>query len=509
MSILDLFRGMDATEIEELFNSLDDALDDYFGEHGERRRFILACRKLSHEDIAIIQRVMTGTYQDMDYDLLADDIVNPLRAADAILMLESELEKTKEEGFLEFLLALVKKDKVATKLNRGRFIAWEYPLLENKKTPAKFIEFLWDINKNGKYKKLDNYEMIRDVAKHPNCSTRVLKELLEVDDDPAIRRAIARHANINDELTDFFLNSSRVSEREELVRSKFITEEALLSLMRDKFDRISNVARKQFKKRFPDKRVTDKAIDAAVKKRIEKPYVKPSKPERKFCKYEDGRMGIDHIKSLKSSQRAAVISNTSADIVEALVNDSSKAVRRAVAASRHCPENALRNYLEEPDMVIVNKALQSLTLLHPNASCEDLLSDEAISESYELLNTYINEKGNFDPLWSGMDAKTESEVERINLIAQFSNNPMMHQRIVGDLTGIPEGRTRWNLLQKLSNNLYISDKVIKKIALEIGFGSENVLKRCANKEIIEEYLADPTVPGGVRSRLEAHAETLS
>lgn len=474
MSILDLFRGMNATEIEELFGSFDDALDEYFGEHGERRRFIQACRKLSLDDVAIIQSVMTSTDQGMDYDLLADDIENPLRAADAILMLESELEKTKEEGFLKFLLVLVKRDKVSTKLNRGRFFEWEYPLLENKNTPAEFIEYLWDENSKGKYKKLDNYEMLRDVARHPSCSTRILKELLKVDDDSAVRRAIARHPNIDDELTDFFLNSSRVSEREELVRSKFISEEALLSLMRDKFDRISSVARKQFKKRFPDKRVTDKAIEAAVKKRIEKPYVKPAKPVRKFCKYEDGRMGIDHIKSLKPSQRAAVISTTSADIVEALVDDPSKVVHREVAASRYCPEYALKNYLKEPDMVLVNKALQTLTSLNHEVSFEKYLSEDVVSDSYELLNFYINEKGNFDPLYDEMNAKTESEVERTYLLAQFSDNPMIHQRIIGNLTGIPSARTRSHLLKRLSDNLFISDKIIKTIALDIGFGSEKV-----------------------------------
>jgi len=220
-------------------------------------------------------------------------------------------------------------------------------------------------------------------------------------------------------------------------------------------------------------------------------------------------MGIDHIKSLKPSQRAAVIPNASADIVEALVDDQSKAVRRAVAASRHCPEYALKEYLKETDMVIVNKAFKTLTRLHSDVSCEELLSDDMISDSYELLNFYINDKGDFDPHWDGMNAKTESEVERTYLVAQFSNNPMIHQRIVGGLTGIPEGRTRWHLLKKLSDNPFISDGVIEKIALGIGFGSEKVLQRCTNKEIIEKYLADPKVPGGVRARLEAYSETLS
>ncbi|WP_145999138.1 hypothetical protein [Oceanicoccus sp. KOV_DT_Chl] len=166
---------MNAAEIEELFGSLDDALDEYFGEHGERRRFIQACRKLSHHDIAIIQNVMTSTDQDTDYDLLADEIENPLRAADAILMLERELEKTEEEGLLKFLLAIVKRDKVSTKLSRARFFDWEHPLLVNENTPTEFIEFLWDENCNGKYKQLENYEMIREVARHPSCSTRILK----------------------------------------------------------------------------------------------------------------------------------------------------------------------------------------------------------------------------------------------------------------------------------------------------------------------------------------------
>jgi hypothetical protein len=507
MSILDLFKGMTSIEVEELFSSLDDELDEYFSEHRERRRFMQACRKLSNEDVAIIQRVMSSKDQYIDYVILAKKVESPLIAANAILMLEVELKKTKDLGFLNFLLALIKEDQVVAKLNSGSLFDWEEPLVMNKSISTEFLEFIWDANKESKYYKQGCHDTVRGITRHPQCSTRMLKELL-IFEDPSLRGTIARHANIDDELTNIFLNSKRVAEREEIVYSKYISAEAILSLMRDKFYRVAEAAKMQFEKRFPEKEISEVAISTAIENRIETPYVKPNKPIRKFCKFEDGRMGIEHLKTLKPNQKAAVISCASADVVEFLAQDSSKIVRRAVAESRHCPLDTLKNYVNEPDIVLANNAFQTLTSLQPAISCEEIFSSEVIKESYELLNTFINKKNNVSALSTKSGAKVESELERIYLIAQFSNNPMIHLRIIADLTEVPRRPSRRNLLQHLSKNLFINNSVIKKVAIDLGFASEAVLKQCKSKEVIAEYLADPKVPNGERTRLLKHIDSL-
>lgn len=391
MSIIDIFKGMSSAEVEKAFNALDDALDSHFSEHGERRRFIQACRKLSYGDIGVIQMLIADSNANIDYQNLALTIENPLRVADAMLMLEGELEKTKSANLLLFFLTLIKRDKVTTALNKARFLPWEHSLLRNKNLPPEFILHLWDHNKNHRYKTEVCYEIIKDIARHKNCPLNVLKELYIVD-DVWIRNAIAYNCNIDDALTDLFINSSRMAERERIAKSKYISKEALLSLMRDKYENVSKTAIKQFGKKFPTDVISEKAIDAAVKKRIENPYIKTATQKNKFDVYKDASKGIEYILALKPSQRASVAKVARPEVLAQLAYDKSNIVRRSVAKIAWCSNDVLSAYLSDSDPVVVNNAFLNLANKQPNLIFEELLSREVVDYSYNLLNVYISAK---------------------------------------------------------------------------------------------------------------------
>ena len=509
MSIMDVFKGMTIAEVEDMITSLDEAFDDYFSSHGQRRRFMEACRHLSNHDMGITQTAMDDMGKDSDPDKLANEIEDPARAADALFMLEDDLAETKDTQFLLFLLALLQRDKVAKKLDRTRALDWEYPLLENKKTPPEFIQFLWDHNKKGRYSEDEWYDKPRCVAKHPNCPLSVLRELAK-HDDTAVRLAVARHRNIDEPLINLFLNSTRLPEREQIAKSRYAPAEALLSLMRDKHQRVKQIAGKQFAKRFPDIEVTKEAIEQAVKARIDNPYVEPKNPKPTFNKYYDYQMGAEHILSLKPAQRAAVAEILmDDDVALALADDRSAPVRRAVAGRGSLPEDVLERYLTDSDFIVVNKALLNLTRRRSGISFEELAPKEVVDDSYTLLNTYLNEKGRLMPSMQKIDSKTEAEIGRAEIVACYSNNPMIQMRVCSDLAEIPDSFTvRWKLLRAVSHNLNLAETVIRKIAFELEFGGEGPLLNCQNPALIQEYLTQKRIPGGVRGRLENHLQAL-
>ncbi|WP_323816269.1 hypothetical protein [Cellvibrio sp. NN19] len=508
MSIIDTFEGVSSAEIEKAFNSLDNAFDNYFSEHGERRRFMEACRKLSYGDIGIIQKLISESSAILDYQHLADMIENPLRVADAILMLEKELEKTESTTFLLFLLVLVKRDKVTDALNKARFLPWEYSLLRNKKLPPEFIEHLWTHNKSRRYKTDVYFDNVKDIAKHQNCPSHVLRELYSVD-DLWIRNAIAYNCNIDEDLTDIFLNSSRMAERERIAKSKYVSKEALLSLMRDKYENVSQTAKKQFGKLYPTEVITEKAIDEAIKKRIANPYIKINESERKFNAYLDAKKGIEHILTLKPSQRASVARVARAEVLAHLAGDKSNIVRRSVAGNGGCTTEVLSSYLMDSDPIVVNNAFLNLANKQPNLIFEQVLSRDVVDHSYNLLNVYLGQKGLIEPYYEKIDSVTEMEIARVCLVARYTNNPMIQLRIVDDLSSLPPAPSvRKKLLSGLSHNLHLIDSAVRKIAIDLNFGGEDILINCKSADIVAEFLSNEKIPAGTRWRIETHLESL-
>ena len=495
MSILDIFKGLSGAEIKELFQALDDAFDAEFSEQGERRRFMEACRKLDYDDIQIFQSIKDGEDLSESSESLALKLKDPLRVAAAILMLETDLRETTDTNFLSFLLSVVKRDKVLKALNKARFLDWEDPLFENKNLPAEFIEFLWESNKSDRYKDVERFETLRTIAKHPNCPLSTLKELYffdqasEFEDDAVLRSAIARNRNIDDELINLFINSTRKPERIELTKSMYIPQEALLSLMRDQYDEISDRARKQFAKRFPEVAVSDALIDEAIAKRVINPYKKPKTAKRKFDRYEDSRMGLEHIKSLTPSQRAAVINVVDKDVLFSLLDDSNKTVKRAIALRKVIPDEKLREYIADKDMVVASNAFKTISNKDPNVSFEDVFTQDRVSDSYELLNRYLNDKSSFKSDYNKKSAIVEAEEQRIFLVAQFTQNEFVQTKIISDLNEIPySDSVRWKLLGHLCDNRMLCDNVVWKIYVELEFGGARALEHCKSKSLFEKII---------------------
>lgn len=514
MSIIDILKGKTSSEIIKEFEVADDVFDEYLGEHGQRKRFVKACNKLSNNDLNIIQTALKDSSFSEENQTLTNEINSPSRVADAILMLEEELETTHNMNILMLLLKAVKYNKVLISLNRARFLYWEEPLLDNNHLPAEFIEFLWESNKNKRYKDKDLIDIVRVISKHPNCPITVLKDLFNVNDS-SVRKAVAKHPNIDESLTNIYINSKRMSDREQIANSKYVSEEVLLSLMNDEHDKVIDMAKKQFKKRFPKKRVTKEAIKRAVSERSIKAFKKRTKPKRKFDALHDGRMGVEHVISLNPSQRTSVVKSGSltkkeTNIIEALTNDKSISVRREVAAHYLCPAEILKEYLNDSDFIIVTNAICEITRREPDTIFEDLVNNKEVDFSYVLLNTHINDKDSV-PLFHAKDKfgiQKASEVKRVMHVARYTNNPLIQMRIIQDLKRIPtSSRMRWNLLKNLRYNNHLIDSVVRKIAIDLGFGSFELLKSYNNRELVIEYLSQDDISNNDRRNFECLLNT--
>ena len=498
----------DGLDLESIAAELDKLIDEQFGEQAERRRFIKQSRKLSSKDQHLIHSVLTESISFEELQERCQSIDDPIRIGHTLLLLETEIRKTKNKILLTLLCEIFEEPKFISTMSKVRYSYWEMDVLENRHLPERCIRSIWNHNRE-EFLQIQEYNLpARSLVRTNNCPSDILQEALSIK-DPSVRGYIARHSNINDEIIHFFVNSQRKSERMEFARSRFAPSEALLSLMQDKFDDVINAAKRNIKKRYPDIEITKIAIDRAVKQWVEKPYVKPANQKRKFDMYTDARMGVDHALSLKPSQRASVAKIADEDVLVALSDDKSISVRRSVAARSNCPAEILNRYLKESDLKLVNNALLSLARKSPEVTFEELVSKEVVESSYTILNACLNEKSDLILIFEKIDSKIEAEFERASIVAQYSENPMIQMRIVNGLVEIPNGSTlRWKLLSALSDNLHLITLVTRKIALELGFGIERVLLKCKDKAVIREYLSREGVPAGVRGRLNNHLNLL-
>jgi hypothetical protein len=498
----------DGLDLEYIAAELDKLIDEQFGEQAERRRFIKQSRKLSLKDQHLIHSVLT---ESISSEVLRDryqSIDDPIRIGHTLLLLETEIRRTKNKVLLSLLCEIFEEPTFISTMSKVRYHYWEMDVLENRNLPERCIRSIWNHNRD-ELLQIQEYNLpARSVARARNCPSDILQEALTIK-DPSVRGYIARHSNIDDEIIHFFVNSQRKSERIEFARSRFAPSEALLSLMQDKFDDVINTAKRNINKRYPDIKITKPVIDKAVKQWVEKPYVKPANQKRKFDMYTDARMGVDHALSLKPSQRASVAKIADEDILVALSNDKSVSVRRSVAARFNCPAEILSRYLKESDLKLVNNALLSFAKQNSDVTFEELVSKEVVESSYKILNTCLNDKSSLKLILEKIDSKTEAEFERANIVAQYSENSMIQMRIVNGLEKIPSSSTlRWKLLSSLSDSHHLTSFVIRKIALELGFGIEKVLLKCKDKSVIREYLSRDRVPAGVRGRLQNYLDSL-
>ena len=144
-------------------------------------------------------------------------------------------------------LELVKDSSVSSYFDENYFGAWEWPFFKNKNLQPNDIEMLWNICSH-------NYPIAygtpaRDVAKHKNTPITVLKILYELDNEEPLRKAIALHTNLDEELTMKFLNSNIKSERLALAKSKYVDLKVLKQLSNDNDEDVQFWALENIKKR--------------------------------------------------------------------------------------------------------------------------------------------------------------------------------------------------------------------------------------------------------------------
>jgi hypothetical protein len=161
VSIFDFFAGMDVNNIEKTFDQLDKVVDDYFGEVGQRRRFMQACRKLSDDDLLLIQNVVHGEVPSDKIPGRVTAAESPLRLANALLMLEKDIETTEDINIFLFLYEVLKRNNVIKGLNRAWFFYWEEPFLENPITPSDLIDLIWQFCKSGKYDEMNDFYLYK------------------------------------------------------------------------------------------------------------------------------------------------------------------------------------------------------------------------------------------------------------------------------------------------------------------------------------------------------------
>ncbi len=129
---------------------------------------------------------------------------------------------------------------------------------------------------------------------------------------------------------------------------------------------------------------------------------------------------------------------------------------------------------------------------------------------YESLNRNIKDNSDtsmYSEEWNS--SQGETELVRLQMIARYTSNHMLQLRIVKDLDEIPDSDTiRWQLLSLVSCNRYLSDTVIRRIVLELGFGDETVMANCKTLAIFEEFLSQEGIPNGVRGRIERRYKIL-
>ncbi len=508
-----IFDGFDrGEEMLAFFDELDDAFDEYFSESGERRRFIYACRKLTEADLFLLQSVMNQSVsrEEMIQQTPAAD--NPLRLAHALLLLETTLAKTKDKLLLTFVFELLKRPRVFKGVNRSMFPGWELELLRNPRLAGDQIQLIWDKQKMLYIEDMEPSWQLGLIIKQRECPVGILEELYDFD-DPTVRKYVGLHKKIPSKAIQFYLNSPRKPERLNMARNRYVPAEVLLSLMGDKYPEIIETAKGNFQKRFPDLSCDQKAIDQAIEKNIEKPFVKSAKkPVRKFDPYEAEELGADYVCSLKKAaerKKVAEISND-LDILSALSHDKSVAVRRTVANFYRCPENVLKELAGDADAQVSNKAFLNLARQQEDITIEDVFCEDVLVEMYESLNRNIKDNSDtsmYSEEWNS--SQGETELVRLQMIARYTSNHMLQLRIVKDLDEIPDSDTiRWQLLSSVSCNRYLSDTVNRRIVLELGFGNETVMANCKTLAIFEEFLSQEGIPNGVRGRIERRYKIL-
>jgi hypothetical protein len=500
----------DEIDLEAIAAEMDKLLDEHFGEQAERRRFIKRSRKLSANDQHLIYSLLTKSIKSDEMQARYQSMDDPVRVGHTLLLLETELQKTKNLVLLEFIAVLLEQPGFIHTMDRLRYPLWEMnSLLENRILPEECIRAIWSHRKD-EFLAMDEYNLpTRLLVRARNCPGDILEETLVIK-DPSVRGAIAKHRNLNDSILHFYLNSPRKPERLELARSRFVPPEILLSLMRDKHDSVIKYAKINFNKRFPDVEITEAAIDEAVQKYIDKPFVPSRKPIKAFDPYSEEENDHGHVLALKSATDRAKIAKCTRDLELRiyLARDSSAMVRRAATLQFEFPEDIYRELAGDNDLQVRINLFKSYIRCFPDCIAEDLFNEHALNETYEMINRIVNdlEGEEYSDIGKETAAKKNQE-EMCVLVVQHTNNALVQRRIIKNLPDKPEiFSTAKKLFDALIENKHLDLAVIRRLAIEHGIGAGTIALNCQNPEIIHEILSRLDTPHGSRTRkqIEEH-----
>jgi hypothetical protein len=485
------------------------AMDSLFSESGERQQFMLAANELSQSDLHLLQSVLGGKLTSQEAQAGSESADNALRIANALFQLETTIKKSKDRTLLHFIFSLLKSEKVVKGLNRTWFFPWELPLILNKNLTAEQVRFIW-LRKKEDYIKEPVPSSMRVLVKHPQCPPDVLEALLAYDDG-MLRKSIALHKNISTEIAHFFLNSQRKPERLNLSLSRYATSETLLSLLDDKYDEIIKSARKNLTKRFPEMEITDEAIQKAIRKNIVKPFVRPTASKPVFNPIEAETAGVAGILAMSSEQRKRIADSSSdPQILALLAQDSSKAVRRAVAKKGFAGQEVLRALAKDSDTETSNNALKVISRINPDIRAEELLSTQTLDAAYRQIALHVS-RNSSKPYYKEISTTQDTlNFEQTLLVAAHTDNPLIQLMIVKDLERRPASDTaRWKLLSALTDNWNLSDAVARKIVVQLQFGPRSVIERCKSIALLKELLEPGNIEPHDRSSVEARLRVLA
>lgn len=484
--------------LEALFKGAD----AYFSESGERRRFMQTAIGLNESDQHLLQSVLAGKLVHGEALAGAEAAHSPLRIANALLELETKVKKSKDKVLLDFIFALLQSGRVAEGLNRTWFFAWELSLVLNKHLTPEQVRFIW-LSRKDHYAKELVPTSARVLIKHPQCPPDVLEALLPLD-DAMLRKGIAMHANTSPEITRFFLNSPRKSERLNLAMSRHAGSDVLLSLLQDKHDEVSRAAKKNLAQRFPALQVTDAAVQAAIGTHIAKPYAKPAVPKPAFNPREAANAGHERILAMDSGQRKRVAdATTDPELLRLLAADSSKAVRRAVAKRGMTGLDVLKTLAQDADTETSNSALRRFSKEVPGVAAEELLGAEILDAAYRDIALHVAQNSHASYDEEKFSPQQKLEVARALLVAEHTHNPLIQRMLVKDLDAIPPaGTVRWDLLAAASANRHLCEAVSRRIVVDLGFGGFEPIERCNSAALLREWL----VPGALEPHYRSTAQ---
>ncbi len=239
--------------------------------------------------------------------------------------------------------------------------------------------------------------------------------------------------------------------------------------------------------------------------------MRPTASKPVFNPIEAETAGVAGILAMSSEQRKRIADSSSdPQILALLAQDSSKAVRRAVAKKGFAGQEVLRALAKDSDTETSNNALKVISRINPDIRAEELLSTQTLDAAYRQIALHVS-RNSSKPYYKEMSTTQDTlNFEQTLLVAAHTDNPLIQLMIVKDLERRPASDTaRWKLLSALTDNWNLSDAVARKIVVQLQFGPRSVIERCKSIALLKELLEPGNIEPHDRSSVEARLRVLA